>query len=49
MEVGTLKRNAQKIGTNAPYFLKVPFKASHLSFGNTSIASYFRRIGDFAS
>ena len=38
-----------KIGTAAPYFLKVPFEASHLSLGNENIISYFRRISDFFS
>ena len=38
-----------KIGTAAPYFLKVPFEVSHLSFGNANVVSYFHRIGDFFS
>jgi hypothetical protein len=49
VEMGTLKRNTQKIGTAVPYFPKVPFEASHLAFGNANIVSYFRRIGDFFS
>ena len=49
MEVGGGKLPPEKIGTAAPYFLKVPFKVSHLSFGNANIASHFRRIGDFHS
>jgi hypothetical protein len=48
VEMGTLKRNTQKIGTAVPYFPKVPFEASHLAFGNANIVSYFRRIGDFS-
>ena len=44
-----LSNGTHKIGTAAPYFLKVPFKVSHLSFGNANIASHFRRIGDFHS
>ena len=44
---GDSQTEPAKIGTAAPYFLKVPFEASHLSFGNANIISYFRRIGDF--
>ena len=32
-----------------PYFPKVPFEASHLSFGNANIVSCFLLIGNFIS
>ena len=46
---GDSQTEPAKIGTAVPYFPKVPFEASHLSFGNANIVSYFRRIGDFFS
>ena len=46
---GNSQTEHAKIGTAVPYFLKVPFEASHLSFGNANIASYFLQIGDFIS
>jgi hypothetical protein len=49
VEVAEVKLPPEKIGTAAPYFLKVPFDVSLLPFGNANIASYFRRIGDFFS
>ena len=49
LEVGEEKLPPEKIGTAAPYFLRVSFEVSHLPFGNTNIASYFRRIGDFVT
>jgi hypothetical protein len=45
---GDSQTKPAKIGTAVPYFPKVPFEASHLSFGNANIVSYFRRIGDFS-
>ena len=45
---GDSQTEPAKIGTAAPYFLKVPFEASHLSLGNENIVSYFRRISDSA-
>ena len=45
----TSQTTIAKIGTAIPYFPKVPFETSHLSFGNANIASYFNRIGDFFS
>jgi hypothetical protein len=44
-----IKRLFAEIGSGGPYFLKVPFEASHLSLGNANIASYFLQIGDFIS
>jgi hypothetical protein len=49
VEVAEEKLPPEKIGSAAPYFLKVPFEVSHLPFGNANIASYFRRIGDFVT
>ena len=46
---GDSQTEPAKIGTAVPYFPKVPFEASHLSFGNAIIVSYFRRLGDFFS
>ena len=36
---GNSQTEHAKIGTAVPYFPKVPFEASHLSFGNANIVS----------